>query len=365
MLNVARTRILMALGLSSLLAGLWAALVRIGWDLPALQASLTAAHGPLMVSGFLGTLLTLERAVAVGRRWMYAGPLLSGLGALATMLGLAPLGPLAIALGSLVAVCIYVVIVRRQPALFTLTMLGGAVVWLSANVLWLAGLPIFRVVLWWAGFLVLTIAGERLELSRVLRLTRQKQITFALALGVLLAGLLLTIVAFDFGVRIVSLGMGALATWLVLYDIARRTIHRSDLTRFIAACLLAGYCWLAVSGVLGVVMGGVIAGVQYDALLHAIFLGFVFSMIFGHAPIILPAVLHVSLPYRSSFYVHLVALHLSLLLRIVSDLLAWPPGRMWGGLLNVAAVLLFLVNTGRVIYTNRTNGTAEHRRPTP
>lgn len=39
-------------------------LIRLGWQLPALTPSLALAHGPLMISGFLGTLITLERAVA-------------------------------------------------------------------------------------------------------------------------------------------------------------------------------------------------------------------------------------------------------------------------------------------------------------
>jgi len=63
-----------------LLAALWAGLMRLGWQLPALTPSLAMLHGPVMISGFLGTLITLERAVAMKQRWMYLPPLLSGLG---------------------------------------------------------------------------------------------------------------------------------------------------------------------------------------------------------------------------------------------------------------------------------------------
>lgn len=45
-------------------------------------------HGPLMVSGFLGNLIGLERAVAWKFRRAYGVPLLSGVGALALVLGL-------------------------------------------------------------------------------------------------------------------------------------------------------------------------------------------------------------------------------------------------------------------------------------
>uniref|UniRef100_UPI00397A8013 hypothetical protein n=1 Tax=Salmonella sp. SAL4432 TaxID=3159887 RepID=UPI00397A8013 len=49
---------LLVLGLGALLAGLWAGLLRLGWPVPLPQPLLPAAHGPLMVSGFLGTLIS-------------------------------------------------------------------------------------------------------------------------------------------------------------------------------------------------------------------------------------------------------------------------------------------------------------------
>ena len=53
----------------ALLAGMWAGLVRIGWSLPTLQPDLVSLHGPLMLGGFLGPVIGLERAVALGRAW--------------------------------------------------------------------------------------------------------------------------------------------------------------------------------------------------------------------------------------------------------------------------------------------------------
>jgi hypothetical protein len=84
---------------------------------------------------------------------------------------------------------------------------------------------------------------------------------------------------------------------------------------------------------------------QYDAMLHAIFLGFVFSMIFAHAPIIFPAVTGRPLSYRRIFYLHGALLHLSLLIRIGSDLAGNFFFYRWSGLLNVFAIVIFLANT--------------------
>lgn len=167
---------LMALAGAALLAALWAGLARLGWRLPSLQP---AAHGPLMISGFLGTLISLERAVALQRRWPYLAPLLSGLGGLALLLSL--------------------------PAEIALS--------------------------------------------------------------------------------------------------------------------------LSVLGSLGLV-------------------------VIFHAPIILPAVLNRAITYRSTFYVSLVLLHLSLIIRVASDLWFSQPGRLWGGLLNVIAVLMFLGNLAWAIGTS-------------
>ena len=63
-------------------------------------------------------------------------------------------------------------------------------------------------------------------------------------------------------------------------------MRRTGLTRFIALNLLIGYVWLVVSGALALVAGQQAAGLIYDAMLHTLFLGFVFGMIFGHAPVI-------------------------------------------------------------------------------
>jgi hypothetical protein len=208
----------------------------------------------------------------------------------------------------------------------------------------------FQVVLWWAGYLILTIAGERLELGRMLRLSRRVQTVFLAFVALFLAGSI--IYAFDrgVGVRLSGIAVIALALWLLRYDIARRTVRQSGLTRFIALSPLAGYVWLAAGGLFAVIFDKPFSNnLQYDALLHSLFLGFIVSMIFGHAPVILPAVLGQGMPFRSTFYAHPLLLHLSLLLRVGGDLINLPLVREWGGMFNVIALLLFMANTARAL----------------
>lgn len=336
--------LLLALAVFGLLLGMWAGLIRLGWGtLPSLRPMLPALHGPLMAGGFLGVLIGLERAVGTGKRWAYAGPALVALGVAASLAGLhTNLGPALITAGSIVVTLVLAGLVRLQPALFTVTMALGGLAWVIGNALWWLGWPLPVAALWWMGFLVLTIAGERLELSRMLRLSVWSERVFVGATALLIAGLVVGVFAYAAGMAITGLAFLAIAGWLLRYDIARRRIKAGGQARFTALALISGYAWLAVGALLLVRFAGVTAGPYYDAALHSIFLGFVFAMIFAHAPIVFPAVLHIPLVFSNRFYIPLALLHISLLLRVGGDLLGWWDARLWGGLLNVIVILAFL-----------------------
>jgi hypothetical protein len=146
----------------------------------------------------------------------------------------------------------------------------------------------------------------------------------------------------------------ALALWLFRYDIAGRTVREHGLPRYMAVSLLCGYFWLVAAGMLWITFADdFVAGPKYDAMLHAVFLGFVFSMIFAHAPVIFPSITGLVLPFRRSFYLHLALLHGSLLLRVGGDLALSTAVQQWGGVGNIAAVLLFLFNNLRSVATAR------------
>jgi hypothetical protein len=342
-----------ALAILALLFALWAGLLRMGWALPSLP-NLSAAHGPLMVSGFLGVLIPLERAVAIRQKWMFAVPAAAGLGWIALLI--APfLGAILLTLASIGTLMILGVMVRREPHLHTVTMFLGALAWVAGNFLWMLGFPIFQIVYLWMGFLVLTIGGERLELSRVLRPGPGQLRVFGVIAAALAGGAVLPILDLGLGARLSGLSMLGLSLWFLKNDLATRTIrHPNPLTRYIAFCLLAGFIWLGVGGTLLLYFGGLFAGPYYDAALHAIFVGFVISMIFGHAPIIFPAILGVPITFRPAFYAQLILLHLSLIIRLLGDLTGQLDIRKWGGLLNEIAILLFLgVTVYSIIKTGR------------
>jgi len=337
---------ILVLGFICLAFGIDSGLLRLGWNFPLPSASLVSFHGPLMICGFLGTVISLERAVAIGHRRAYLSPLFSALGGLALIIGLTwTIGAALVTIASVILSIATAHILNRQKALFTLILLLASLSWLIGNLLWMAGLNISQVVPWWIGFLVLTIAGERLELSRFMPLSLNSKIVFILIIILFLIGDVLATLPRDLNVQVLSVALIALAIWLLSQDVARHTIKQKGLSRFIAACLMSGYVWLLVGGLTGLLTQHLIPGSGYDAFLHTILVGFVFSMIFGHAPIIFPAIVKLKIPYHPTFYLPLIVLHASLIVRISGDLLQSQHSRSIGGALNAIALLLFILST--------------------
>jgi hypothetical protein len=343
--------VLIALAGLSLLTGLWSGLVRLGWSLPVPNDQFPLVHGPVMLVGFLGTLIGLERAVALGRFWPYGIPILTALSIVAVLAGFSvQLSALLAALASLLTAAVFAALYRQYPSEHFIVMGLSALAWLVGNVLWLMSAPIFGLVPWWVAFLVLMIAAERLELARVRQPSAKVRAAFHFSLAVVITGMIYSLIDFHFGLRIAGAGLLAIALWLIRYDLAWQSARQSGLPRFMAACLIAGYFWLAAGGLLWILFAQFFsAGPHYDAMLHAIFLGFVFSMIFAHAPIILPTITGMALPFGNVFYLHAGLLHVSLLLRVAGDLGSWHSLQQCGGILNVLAVLLFLMNTVRAV----------------
>ncbi len=328
---------LLFFGMLSLLGGVLAGLARLGWEVPTPAAQAAGVHGPLMIAAFFGTVISLERAVAIGQDWAYLAPLAAGSGGLALLAG-APL-PVGQGLGLIAAVGLIAassVAWSRQKAVFTIVLGVGAACWLAGNLVWLLGGDVGAAVPWWLLFLVLTIAGERLELTRFLPTPPLARQLFIAIVGILLGAAALG------SDRLLAGGLIALAGWLLRYDIARRNIGNTGLTRFIATCLLSGYAWLAVAGLLG--LNGAFAGGHpwRDAALHAVSLGFVFAMVFGHAPIIFPAVTRIKIPYHQALYLPLALLHLTLAVRILGGLTDNFALRQYAALTNGLVLLVFI-----------------------
>jgi len=215
--------------------------------------------------------------------------------------------------------------------------------WWFGNLTWIVTGDVFACVPGWLAFLVLTIAAERLELTRMLRLPRSAQYTFFVPVTLMIAGLPWALWQPAEGTRLFAAGLLLLAVWLARHDIARRTVRQRALTRFIAVCLLCGYGWLALSGALG--LGGALLPGHpwHDAALHALTLGFVFSMVFGHAPVIVPALTRLPVKYHPLFYVPLGMLHTGLAMRVTGGLAEVFWLQRDGGIVSAVALAVFML----------------------
>jgi hypothetical protein len=334
----------------SLVGGLVGGLFRAGVPLSvtpgALASHATLFHAALMLGGFLGTVIGIERAVALKHRAAFGAPLASGIAGVLLLAGQAAAAAVALVIAAVVFVAVNAAIVRRQNAAHTVLLLVAAVAWLAGNVLFAATDATQAAIIAWFLFIAATIAAERLELTRLApRPAHAPRLLFAI-LGLAAAAAALAVFDETAGGVLFGATLVALALWFALYDIARRTIFTRGLSRYMAACLLGGYAWLAIAGV---AWSATALGLPArDAALHALGLGFILSMVMGHAPVILPAVTGLRLDFTPALYVPLGLLHASLALRLAAD-----GTRAVGAALNAVALVLFAVTMAVLVLRKR------------
>ena len=335
--------LLLALLALTLLAGISGGLARLGVALTATAdaawlSRAALAHAALMMGGFLGTVIGIERAVAVKLRAAWVTPFAAGLGAACLLLGQSAAGAWLGVLAAAAFCAVNLVVVQRQRAAHTALLLVGALAWLIGNLLFASGQDSTVVLPWWFAFVLLTIAAERLDMTRLMRRRPAAQGSLYAVLSGLLLGAALSAFAPVAGGVVFGAALALLALWLMGFDIARRTVFAHGLSRYMALCLLGGYGWLALAGLAWAATA--LGWPARDAALHALGLGFIVSMMMGHAPVILPAVARIKLQFGLFFYLPLAALHLSLIVRLG---FGWSGGpvRALGASFNAVAIALF------------------------
>lgn len=358
---VSSLRILLVLAAATALGlAVLTGLARLGWSVGRPPAA--DLHGPLFVLGFLGTVIGAERAVALRRPWAWLVPACSATAVLMALAGLPePIAAALLLAGGLGLIGVFVAAHRIQPELHMRVMGLGAAAWMIAAIGLLSGAAMPGLVPAMAGFLTLTIVGERLELARLLGVDRISRLWLLGSVALVLTGSAIGIFAVDPGARVAGVGLLGSALWLARKDVARRTVSFPGVTRYMATGLLIGYIWLAVAGILWIYDGLTPGSFTYDAAVHALFIGFVVSMVFAHAPIIIPALTGLKLSYTSVFWVPLLLLHASLLMRVTGDLTSWLTGRTWGGMLNAVSMGLFALVVAFRLFEGHRAGTHDEK----
>jgi hypothetical protein len=336
------------LAILSLVGGLVAGMIRIGWNLSI--PNLSAHHGAIMVGGFIGTLISLEKVIALKIRYLYVVPFTSGASTVLFLFGFPVIAFSLLVAASFGLVVVVSVFLWKERTLVYAIMLAGAACWLVGNIM--LGLTRFypSAFGWWICFALLTIASERLELMKFLPVSSRSILFFFFLLIAVVVGCLFSF--HGIGTAITGLGLAGVALWLMRHDVVGISIKKNGLTKYVAFTLITGYMWLLLTGIFLMTTSG--GAFSYDLIVHCFFIGFVLSMIFAHGPIILPGVIGISIkPFSNAMYVCLGLLHLSLALRIVGDVFVLLELRKYSGVVTALALVSYF---GTLLYLILTNG---------
>jgi hypothetical protein len=328
-----------------LVAGIAGGLLRAGVALPPTVSGrwldqAVAEHAFLMICAFMGTVIGIERAVAVKKAFAHGGPIASALAGASMLCGAPSLARWLVVAASVAFIGVNVLVVLRQRAAHCALLLVAAIAWAAGSLLHALDTPSGAAVPWWFSFLVLTIGAERLEMTRLMRRHEGASGALWAIVAAMLLGAAASVVSPVWGGTLYGMSLLCLAIWLLCFDIARRTVLAHGLSRYMAVCLLLGYGWLLVAGAAWVAAS--LGLPMRDAALHALALGFVFSMMLGHAPVILPAIARVKVLFGWAYYIPLALLHGSLLLRLVAGH-ADPKALAAGATGNALAIAAFAV----------------------
>ena len=309
-----------AIGVVALLAaGITGGLLRAGLAVPlpgnsAWPGQAVLAHAFLMICAFMGTVMGVERAVAVEDRRGLLVPVASAAAGFAMLAGLPSFAAWLAVIAAVGLMAVNVFVLDRQRTPHAILLVTGAASWWVGNLLQALGSHAPAVIPWWFSFLVLTIAAERLEMTLLMRRRRGASALLYVCCGAMLLGSAVFTLSPVWGGVVYGLSLLGLAAWLMVFDIARRTLAVPGLSRYMAVCLLLAYGWLAVAG--GAWLAASLGYPVRDVALHALGLGFVFSMMLGHGPVILPALTRIKLLFGWFFYIPVVVLQVSLVVRL-------------------------------------------------
>ncbi|HEY0656212.1 MAG TPA: hypothetical protein VGD65_23925 [Chryseosolibacter sp.] len=327
------------LAMLSLIVGLLAGLHRIGWQMQ--LSSVSPNHGAIMVGGFLGTLIILEKIIPLKRHILYAVPIISGASVVLFFIGqpVYSIASLVVASAGL-SIIFFIYWIREKSSIYFL-MLAGAICWFTGNLLLLIhnfypiSLP------WWMAFVLLVITAERMELMKFLPVSNYQKLIF---MGMLLAFVTGCLISFHgVGNYVASFSLVGISIWLMRNDVVGLNLKKKDLPRYVGVALLSGYFALLLSGIFLPLLTEQPLG--YDILVHSFFIGFVFSMIFAHGPIILPGVLGLSVkPYHSVFFIWLALLHASWIIRAISNITLDMQLRKYSGLMSGMAIIGYFLS---------------------
>ncbi|RAW02562.1 hypothetical protein [Pseudochryseolinea flava] len=331
-----------------LVCGLWSGLQRIGWNIA--LSPMVAHHGAIMVGGFLGTLIALEKIIPLRKRILFLIPVLNAVSVAFFFADQIKVSIYLLILSSASLVLVFLYYFRSQRSIIYVLMSLGAVCWLVGNVLLLSSFFYPLAFPWWVAFALYIIAAERMEIMKFLPVSSTAKQFFIGLLFIFGIGVVLSF--HGVGRMVSAVSLIAIAAWLMKHDTITLNLKRKRLPQFTAITLLCGYIALLLTGIFFWSLSD--QWLAYDAIVHAFFLGFVFSMIFAHGPMILPGIMGLyGTPFSKVLYVWLVILQSSWVLRVISDIYMAMEIRRVCGMLSAIAIVGYFVTMAILTFSSR------------
>lgn len=296
----------MAPAMVCLVAGLYGGLARMGVFKPFLQQPVLH-HGSLMVVGFLAALIALERYFGSGSRLAAFSSLCFSLGGASLLMGVTVVNRVLWAAGSVFFASWAVHNLYRFRRHFSTIFFTASAAFIGAGVyFYIQNSPSTLYSYSYAAFLTTFIAGERMDMLKISNAPWSNYLLAVASIPLAAAGIL--------AVEKMFLAAAFLAVILTAArrDVALRFIRKTGFSRYLGLGLGTAYSWLGLAVVLWLLTNA------FDTLIHVIFLGFSGTMIFTHAPIILPAILRIPSFYTPHIYIPFAMLQASTVLRLAA-----------------------------------------------
>jgi len=289
-------------------------------------------HGGLMVVGFLAALIALERYFG-GGSWVAAlASVCFSLGGVALLFAEIVVNRVLWAAGSVSFLVWALLTLYRFRTHFSTIFFTASATFLGVGVyFYIQSSPFTFYSYAWASFLTTFIAGERMDMLKISNAPKS---------AYLLAGASIPLAAAAV-VAVEKLLMAAAFLIVLLTaarrDVALRFVRKAGFSRYLGLGLSTAYSWLGLAVVLWVYTNA------FDTLMHVVFLGFTATMIFTHAPIILPAILRIHHFYSQHLYIPFAMLQASTALRLASGVAYQLDLWSLSGWITVTSVLTFAV----------------------
>lgn len=339
------------IGLSALLfflasiTGIWRIALTRGFVLPAIP-EWWPPHGHLMVGGFLAGVILFERIIALQISWLAWVPYVYVISAIFLHTGsniVRGIHVVALAGWVLHRWLAYQAFGKYEKPLVE----SVAFMTLSSALIYPGGLMASPTVALAAlSFPIATILVERLEMSLNFRKFGARLTLWALILWSALWGLnsWLNVLQLPWmGIATLFLAIGCIRFDMTLWT--KRAVHQ--LHSFLRRTLMVGYVWFLLFAISMIGSSHLSGAVTKDVMFHLAGLGFIFTMILAHAPLILPAAIG-KLPPSSAPVIPFVIFQICTVIRLVADILVEKSVSLWvwsgwiTGVLHLATLMIYM-----------------------